>query len=312
MKRSEALLFGAAVAAHPLAARAQRAPAVRVAGGPDENYAEPFYAEQIGAFKRARLDAEVKMLTNGGVIVTALAAGAVDLGIANLATLASAYARGLPVMLLAPGSLYSSAEPSTALLVAKSSTIRTAKELAGKKIAVISLNSILHIAVKNWIDKNGGESGASQYIEMPVSDMTPALLAGRVDAAAEGEPWISRAKEQTRVVGYPFDSVASRFLITAWGVNKNWLDKNPAAARSAAAAVRDTAQWANGHPKESADILSSVLKIPLAAIAAVPRVSHATTLDPRLIQPVIDVAAKYKVLPRAFPAASFIASQAGS
>jgi NitT/TauT family transport system substrate-binding protein len=221
--------------------------------------------------------------------------------------LASAYIRGLPIVLLAPGSLYSSTEPSTALLVAKTSPIRTAKDLAGKKIAVISLNSILHVATKNWIDKNGGDSTASQYIEMPISEMTGALQAGRVDAASESEPWVTRAKDQTRVLGYPFDSIASRFLITAWGANKNWVDHNPAAAREATAAVRQTAQWAHTHPRESAQILSKVLKIPLDVVTAVPRVQFGGSLDPALIQPVIDVAAKYKVLPHRFAVTDFIA-----
>jgi hypothetical protein len=38
------------------------------------------------------------------------------------------------------------------------------------------------------------------------------------------------------------------------------------------------------------------------------RISYATALDPKLIQPMIDACAKYKVIPAAFDAKDMIAS----
>ena len=49
-------------------------------------------------------------------------------------------------------------------------------------------------------------------------------------------------------------------------------------------------------------MMSDATKIPLAVIQKMTRVNAATTGDPALLQPAIDVAARYKILPRAFPA----------
>jgi hypothetical protein len=38
------------------------------------------------------------------------------------------------------------------------------------------------------------------------------------------------------------------------------------------------------------------------------RAQFALTLDPAMLQPVIDVSARYKVIPQAFPASEIIAS----
>jgi hypothetical protein len=49
-------------------------------------------------------------------------------------------------------------------------------------------------------------------------------------------------------------------------------------------------------------MMAEITKIPLPVIQKMARVDSATSAEADLIQPLIDVAAKYKQLPRAFPA----------
>jgi endonuclease V-like protein UPF0215 family len=54
--------------------------------------------------------------------------------------------------------------------------------------------------------------------------------------------------------------------------------------------------------------LAAFTAVPAAVISKMTRAAMATTLDPKLIQPVIDVCVRYKVIPAPFQAAEMIAS----
>jgi hypothetical protein len=71
--------------------------------------------------------------------------------------------------------------------------------------------------------------------------------------------------------------------------------------------MRQTSEWANAHQKESAQILLHHTRITPETAASMNRVEYATTLDPKLLQPSIDAAAKYSNTPmRVTPAAELI------
>ena len=309
MKRLHALALGAAaLGANALPAMAQTAPPLRVGGSYDEDYAEGFYAQDMGFFRAGGFDANVMPMKNGGAVIPALAGGALDVGIVNLASVSAAFARGLPLTLIAPCALYSSAFTTQAILVAPDSPIRTAKDLSGKKMALTSLSSLLQVGVENWIDENGGSAADVQYLEVPLPEMVLAVKSGRVDAVGITEPWITQAKDQTRLLAAPFASIAKRFLITAWVANRQWVADNPASVKRFRAVIAQTASWVNSHPQETATILSKYLGVPVSTVAQMKRTQMATALDPTLIQPVIDAATRYKLVPQAFPAANMIAS----
>lgn len=76
-------------------------------------------------------------------------------------------------------------------------------------------------------------------------------------------------------------------------------------------AAREAAGYVNAHPAETVDALATFTGVPAAAIARMTRASMATTLDPKLIQPVVDVCVRYKTILTAFDAATMIASGMG-
>ncbi len=78
--------------------------------------------------------------------------------------------------------------------------------------------------------------------------------------------------------------------------------------RRLATALYDTARWANGHHDETAPILAKYAKLDLARIRAMNRTRYATSLDPKLMQPVLDIALRYNLLEKPkSPAADLIA-----
>ncbi len=64
----------------------------------------------------------------------------------------------------------------------------------------------------------------------------------------------------------------------------------------------EAAAYTNAHPALTAPMMAEVTKVPLEVMRKISRAPGATTSDPAMLQPVIDVAVKYKMLPRAFPA----------
>jgi NitT/TauT family transport system substrate-binding protein len=313
MKRSEAILFSAgalALGTRPATAQTPAAPApIRIGALPIESMGEAYYGDDLGFFKRAGLDARVEAMANSGTLVSAVISGTIDVGPTNCVTMAQAYTKGLPLYYIAPGAVYSDQSPTTELAVANDSPYRTPKDLNGKRIAVLTLSGFLQVAAQNWLDLNGADSKTVTFLELPSSEIVAALQAKRVDAAGLPEPFRSGAKAQNavRFIGAPYSSVGRRVMVSAWVANHAWVDANPAIMQRFTAAVRTIAQWANTHESASAAVLSKYTHLPPAVIESMNRDPFATRTDVGTIQPIIDVCAKYNVIPRRFSASDLFA-----
>jgi NitT/TauT family transport system substrate-binding protein len=194
-------------------------------------------------------------------------------------------------------------------MVKVDSPIRTAPDLNGKTIAVSSLNDLYTVAMKAWMDAHGGDSSTLKIIELPTDAVGGALAAGRIDAATVGTPQFQAAMEsgQLRVIGRPYDAIAPLFYFSAWFTTQQFLHENRAVVVGFARAMRASADYVNGHPQQTIEVLSKFTGIEPDVIAKMPRARMGTTLDPRLVQPVIDSSAKYKVIPAPFNARDFCA-----
>lgn len=300
------LAAGALVA--PRRAWAQAAPVVRLGGSGTDLYIEPFLALDGGYFARAGIDAQVTSLANGGAIADAIAGGALDVGLADMIQIANAVDRGLPFAFFAGSGLYSADAPTNALCVAQAGTVHAAKDLNGQTIALVAVKSITEAAVREGLRRNGADLSTIRFFEMPYGEMAPALAHGTVGGAFIGEPFLSAAKGDVRILGRCYDAVARTFYISAWFGSRDWLARNPDLVRRVTAALYATARWADAHHDETAPILAKYAKLDLARIRAMTRTTYATSLDPKLMQPVLDIAATYHLIAKPVVATSLIAT----
>lgn len=310
MDRSAFLAAGGGTAALALAPQLACADgSLRVMTLPIDQAGQGFYAQDLGMFKRAGLDVQLSITNFGTQVAAAVAGGSIEIGQSNIMSLAAAFERGLPFALIAGAGLYSSAKPTSMMVVAKNSPLQTAKDLNGKTVAVNGLKSITQISVEAWADQNGGDSQQIKFVEIPFVEMVPALQNGRIDAALMADPDATTALATGRLRPFTkaFDAIAKQFLIGAWFAKTDWIAANPDTVRKFAAVMRESAQWANkpANYTQSAAILEKYTKV---AVGAANRVVYAERLDPALIQPSIDTAAKYKLLKASFPAAQLISS----
>ena len=298
--------------AMPSLARAEALTPLTIAAIPSDISGEAYYAADAGFFKKNGLEATFVGLTNGGAISAAVLSGSADVGYSNVISLALAHGRGLPVTILAPANLHLHDAPTAGIVaVKKNSPIQTARDLDGKTVAVLGINNIADIAMRQWIDKNGGDQKTVKFVELPFSEMKAALEAGRVDAASldqTGDPRLGKPDDTLRVIGNAFDSLAHRFVPSVWFSTTDWVAKHPETARAFVTAMRETAQWANSHHRESAAILAKYTHDTPEQIESLPRVTYGDRVTPDLIQPDIDAAVRYNVLKTPFPAADLMST----
>ena len=306
MRRSAfvALLAGAAV---PAFAQAQTLVPLRIASPGGDTYAEPFYALDAGFLAKAGFDGQLTVLNNAGAVTAAVAGGSVDVGIGDMIGIANAVNHGIPLQVFAGAGLYSSTSATTFLCVESTSTVRQAKDLEGKTVAVVTLVGLGTSATKAWLTQNGADLAKIRFLELPQSEMPPALQRDLVQAAVLVEPFFTSVKSAIRVLGKPYDAVAKEFLICQWIATSDWLSKNAATARKLVGVIYDTARWANTHHDESLPILAKYNKIDPERMRGIVRAAFATRVDTSLIQPVIDIGVRYKTIEKPLDAGTIIA-----
>jgi NitT/TauT family transport system substrate-binding protein len=263
----------------------------------------------MGFFTDAGLDVKLTFLLNGPALTSALASGALDLAVASVGVVATGHEHGLPLKYVAPAAMYTGAPPTTTLVVAKDSTVKEAADLNNTTIAINGLRDLTQFTTMAWLDKHGADLKTIKFIEIPFSEMAVAVQQHRVSAALLNEPFLEAAKPITRELGNAQSAIAPRFLIMGWFGNESWIQKNPEAVRRFRSAIQRTAQWANTHHDKSAEILLKYLKLQPEIAKTMTRAAYDTSgiMNPALMQPVIDAAAKYGTLTKSFPAAELIA-----
>lgn len=109
----------------------------------------------------------------------------------------------------------------------------------------------------------------AKFIEMPYSAMPAALTAGRIDVAYISEPFLAVVRKDVRIIGYSHNAVAKQFLQSAWFTTPQWAKGHPDVVKRFAAAVRETALWANqkANQARSGEILAKYTKIDPATFA---------------------------------------------
>ena len=308
MKRSR-MILGAAAAAlalplRPAGAQTRALLPIKVGVSPIESYGEALYATSQDFFKPGGLDAQAVTLPGAGAAMTlAVISGALDTASANIGSIASAHAHGVGVYLIAPCGLYSSASPTTVLGVMRTSPIKTARDLDGKTIGVTSMRDLQQASVMQWLDANGGSAKNATFVEVATPQMLPALSAGRIAAGVFVESTLTAVKNDIRPLAQPYDSVAPALAISGWIVNKTWYDANADAAARLLSVIRTTAQWANKNQAATGAILAEHTKIPPELVSSMRRVTYGEVRSFAVIQPVIDVMAKYGFIAQTFPAA---------
>ena len=269
----------------------------------DDGY-EAWFAQELGLFAKAGLDVNSQLFPNGSAAAAALIGHSLDFACGNVVTVAQARDHGVPVTLVAPSIVSLSNAANTGLTVALDSPIRSAKDLSGKAVGVLSIQGILALSVKVWLDKNGGDSKAVQLVEVTPPEMQAAVQRGTVAAALMVDPFLTISATQLRLLANPVEAIGPRLVSTGWFTTTDWIGQNQAAAKAYGDVMANTARWANdvNNRAQATAIVTKNLGRPVD----LGKTFYAPTFDYAPMQPILDDAYKYKFISRPMTVADLV------
>jgi NitT/TauT family transport system substrate-binding protein len=274
---------------------------------PIEPTCSAYYAKENGFYDRAGLDVEITPSAATAGIAAAVLTGTYDIAYATVSTLATAHAKGLPFVIIAPAGVINGSRAIGGIMVPANSTIKAPKDLNGKIFGTSGLNTLAEYLPRAWVDKNGGDSTTMKFLEIPFPQIGDALAAGRLDAAYLVKPFITIAKQRglARFLATGDDAIAPVYLASAWYATSAWAKAHPDLVARFVGAMAEAGRWANANPAKVVPIIANHLKSDPAITAAAPRTEFTDKLVAAQIQPWIDVTAKYAKFP-AFPSSELV------
>lgn len=281
---------------------------LRVGAPVTETLTPLLYAMRTGLFERAGLKIELSKMTSGAVVSAAIAGGALDVGSTSMLALILGHAHGLPFTIFAAAANLWGPGSEGGLLVQTASPLREPKDFAGKTITAAAVNDINALAMQAWLDQGGADPKSVKFVEVPQPAAPAVLEAGRVDGVTiTGAAYATAlASAKVRAVGNVYAAIGPRFTITAWFSTQTWVERNRGAAERFARVMSAAAAYTNTHPDETLRDLVDATGMDRDVAAKMKRTTFTTILNPAEVQPVIDVAARYKAIDKGFPASEFI------
>ena len=305
LSRASAIAGATALVFAPALVHAQALEKIRFSGVPTDDMTPIYYGVKSGLYAKAGIDLQIVPVSSGSASTAAVISGAYEMGKASPVAGILAHLKGLPVTVIANGSVHKTGDRWSEILVPSDSPIKTAADCNGKIGAVAGLNDINQIAMMNWIDKNGGDSKSVHWVEIPGSATAPALIEHRVDLAILNEPLTSAAMAtgKIRVLGDGFASLADHWLTSAYLTQPDYANKHAELMKRFQKVTYEAAAYTNAHEAETAAMMSEASKIPIGVFSKMFRIEGATNGDPGLLTPLMETIYRYKVLPKIFPAA---------
>lgn len=278
----------------PRFAAAADLPLVKTLSVPTDGTKAILYARKVDLFAKHGLSVDIGLMSTGATIYAAVLGGAAQFGSGNLFTVFSAFARGVPLRIVAPATMYVSEKADTFLLVRKDGPIRSARDLNGKTVGVGSVRDSDDFATRGWADLNGGDGASLHTVEISPAQHMAALDAGRIDASVVRPPFltVAMASGKYRQLGKPFDSIGPRFLLSCWVATADYVAKNAAIVANFAAVLNEAARYVNTHEPETVDLVATATGQDPALIARGVRSTMAETISLADVQRPLDFALK--------------------
>ena len=231
---------------------------------PIVDVAPAYLGKAKGFFSSRGIDLSLVQEQGGAAIVKGVLAGKYQFGFSNVTSLMAAQADGAPLRVVANGVASTGREfrDFSAIVVPYGSPVRTAKDLAGKRIAVNTLKNLGDTTVRQSVRKAGGDATGIKFAAMPFSAMPSALQAGKVDAAWVVEPALSEAITLgAQVVASNLVDTAPNLTVATYFTGPAPAGQDPTLAKRFTEAINESLRYAAGHPEEVRATVGTYTKI---------------------------------------------------
>lgn len=246
-----------------------------------------------GFFKDQGLDVKLEKAQGGAAIVPAVVAGQYQFGFSNSTSLILATANNMKLEAVTSGVATTGVAESDfgAVIVPADSPIKTAKDLAGKKIAVNTLNNINSSTINKAVRDAGGDPSTIKYTELGFPDIVAAVQKGDVDAGQVVEPFLTQAlvKGMHQVVAN-YVATDPNLTISMYFTSADYASKNADVVKRFTDAMNKSLEYADAHGDEVRRILSTYTDIDAATLAKIRLPKWPTTIDTDSISTLADLA----------------------
>jgi NitT/TauT family transport system substrate-binding protein len=223
-----------------------------------------YLGKQKGFFSGRGIDLTLVPEQAGSAIVKGVLDKKYEFGFSNVTSLIAADADGAPLKAVASG-VASTGRPGrdfSAVVVPDGSPIRTAKDLAGKRVAVNALKNLGDTTVRQSVRKAGGDPSGLRFEAMPFSAMPTALQNGQVDAAWVVEPQLSEAITMgAQVVASNYVDTAPDLTVAMYFTGTALIAGDPDLVKRFTAAVVESLRYADTHPDDVRAIVGTYTPI---------------------------------------------------
>ncbi|GGJ45479.1 ABC transporter substrate-binding protein [Streptomyces brasiliensis] len=245
---------------------------VKVGVIPIVDVAPIYLGRQKGIYAKHGLKLAMTTAQGGAAIVPGVVSGQFQFGFSNMTSLMIAQSQNVPVKAVANGvaSTGVAGKDFGAVVVKKGSPIKTAKDFEGRKVAVNTLKNINESAVRKSVRKAGGDPDKVKFVEMAFDQMPAALDQGQIDAAMVVEPALATVLSQGgHEVTSSLVDVAANLTVAMYFTSNQYAQQNPDLVKKFQEATAESLAYADAHPDEVRQIVTTYTKIPATVLAKV-------------------------------------------
>jgi ABC-type nitrate/sulfonate/bicarbonate transport system substrate-binding protein len=244
----------------------------------------PLIAAKKGFFTKEGLDVEVKFVSAGSEIPAGMVGGTILVGIASWVNPLQMKANGLPAVILAQATDQTDTQQ---LVVKKSSSIKSPKDLNGKKLGITKIGVMLSL-LDRMCREYGCDSSKIRLVNMLPQDILLAYKKDDVDAILTWEPYVTYAALEGGVV---LASAEKSYMSLQPGGRldgqyaavfalRDFVSKNPKTVEAMLKGLRAAAEWTNANKKEAGDTIATEMNIPTDIVQKImTEVTYTVTLD---------------------------------
>jgi NitT/TauT family transport system substrate-binding protein len=258
---------------------------VKVGVIPIVDVAPIYLGKAKGFFTKQNIDLSLEQAQGGAAIVPAVVSGQYQFGFSNVVSLMLGQSKNVPIKAVANGN-NATADPAKDFsgLIVKDPAITRPKDLEGKTVASNTLKNIVDTSVKDLVRKDGGDPSKVKFVEIGFPDMAAALDANRVQAIFVVEPFLAAAKAKGWKTIGSFAAVSPNLQISAYFTSAQLLGEKADLAKRFTAAMKESLTYADAHPDEVRQIVTTytTIKAEAAAQMTLPKFSpdmDKTSLD---------------------------------
>jgi len=213
------------------------------------------FARELGYLKGINITS-AGFTTGGPEKIMAVSAGSIEFGSSAWIPVINARSKGTKIKVIA-----SSGGNNTKWIVLENSSIRSAKDLKGKKIAVNVLGGSVEYITREYLARNGVSKDEVQLIVIPPPQHEQALRQGQVDVVAPFDPTGEKivAGGGVRVL-FTDSDITGDISQGVYFTSEKLMNEKPDAVKRLVEAIARAEDWEKEHPKESKELAARILK----------------------------------------------------